>query len=102
MIRRPPRSTLFPYTTLFRSVRPLATKLVGLPSQREVDHAGEVALELRVTGGVAPGRVPTGALALGEEAEVARTRHQDVADEDRGIPRDAEPLRQLRGAEVLA
>ena len=22
MIRRPPRSTLFPYTTLFRSVRP--------------------------------------------------------------------------------
>src|SRR5476649_689843 len=24
MIRRPPRSTLFPYTTLFRSVRPLA------------------------------------------------------------------------------
>src|SRR6266850_4409084 len=25
MIRRPPRSTLFPYTTLFRSARPLAT-----------------------------------------------------------------------------
>src|SRR5256885_2987364 len=24
MIRRPPRSTLFPYTTLFRSIRPLA------------------------------------------------------------------------------
>src|SRR3712207_7560577 len=24
MIRRPPRSTLFPYTTLFRSVRPAA------------------------------------------------------------------------------
>src|SRR2546430_13103329 len=24
MIRRPPRSTLFPYTTLFRSLRPLA------------------------------------------------------------------------------
>src|SRR2546427_3076842 len=24
MIRRPPRSTLFPYTTLFRSPRPLA------------------------------------------------------------------------------
>src|SRR5256885_12589266 len=24
MIRRPPRSTLFPYTTLFRSVAPLA------------------------------------------------------------------------------
>src|SRR2546429_5721998 len=25
MIRRPPRSTLFPYTTLFRSPRPLAS-----------------------------------------------------------------------------
>src|SRR2546430_13346795 len=25
MIRRPPRSTLFPYTTLFRSLLPLAT-----------------------------------------------------------------------------
>src|SRR3712207_7516094 len=25
MIRRPPRSTLFPYTTLFRSVRPLGS-----------------------------------------------------------------------------
>src|SRR3712207_6989623 len=24
MIRRPPRSTLFPYTTLFRSLRPVA------------------------------------------------------------------------------
>src|SRR3712207_7360983 len=26
MIRRPPRSTLFPYTTLFRSVHPLARR----------------------------------------------------------------------------
>src|SRR5260370_2392814 len=28
MIRRPPRSTLFPYTTLFRSALPLAVILV--------------------------------------------------------------------------
>src|SRR2546429_9985217 len=28
MIRRPPRSTLFPYTTLFRSVRPLTAVCV--------------------------------------------------------------------------
>src|SRR2546425_2996400 len=26
MIRRPPRSTLFPYTTLFRSIRPRAIR----------------------------------------------------------------------------
>src|SRR3712207_7718050 len=30
MIRRPPRSTLFPYTTLFRSVQGMETKLEDL------------------------------------------------------------------------
>src|SRR2546429_1889281 len=40
MIRRPPRSTLFPYTTLFRSgirpflLEPLATGRVGLTLER--------------------------------------------------------------------
>src|SRR2546425_5273540 len=29
MIRRPPRSTLFPYTTLFRSLPPRTDSLVG-------------------------------------------------------------------------
>src|SRR3712207_7911697 len=29
MIRRPPRSTLFPYTTLFRSLTPVALELGG-------------------------------------------------------------------------
>src|SRR2546428_7688120 len=29
MIRRPPRSTLFPYTTLFRSLRPAALRRRG-------------------------------------------------------------------------
>src|SRR2546430_13424191 len=33
MIRRPPRSTLFPYTTLFRSAkRPLAIAIIGRPN----------------------------------------------------------------------
>src|SRR2546422_8085852 len=30
MIRRPPRSTLFPYTTLFRSVRTMRTSILVL------------------------------------------------------------------------
>src|SRR5438132_7008600 len=36
MIRRPPRSTLFPYTTLFRSRRPARTQVASLaaPSPR--------------------------------------------------------------------
>src|SRR5256885_13802907 len=39
MIRRPPRSTLFPYTTLFRS-DPLAILDVGLPPRDLLDVLG--------------------------------------------------------------
>src|SRR3989442_6385903 len=40
MIRRPPRSTLFPYTTLFRSMLGVALDL-GRPSHVALDqHAG--------------------------------------------------------------
>src|SRR3989441_7524937 len=35
MIRRPPRSTLFPYTTLFRSALDLLDELLDLPGRRE-------------------------------------------------------------------
>src|SRR5438093_3503864 len=35
MIRRPPRSTLFPYTTLFRSKAELPTEMVGLDVTRQ-------------------------------------------------------------------
>src|SRR2546430_17210483 len=51
MIRRPPRSTLFPYTTLFRSFR-RAGELVGgrgvLPGAERADPAGELALRVLV------------------------------------------------------
>src|SRR3712207_7366375 len=43
MIRRPPRSTLFPYTTLFRSVRlpPFEVRERSAPSQiADVEHGG--------------------------------------------------------------
>src|SRR3712207_7014519 len=45
MIRRPPRSTLFPYTTLFRSEQRLDHRLraAGHPAQRaqaRMDHHG--------------------------------------------------------------
>src|SRR3712207_8692449 len=42
MIRRPPRSTLFPYTTLFRSV---AARV------RQPDHLGAAGLRLHQEGG---------------------------------------------------
>src|SRR3712207_8322248 len=42
MIRRPPRSTLFPYTTLFRSLRvPRGEERAGPP--READHGPALA-----------------------------------------------------------
>src|SRR2546430_5666459 len=41
MIRRPPRSTLFPYTTLFRSVH-----VGGQPAQAVQDGGGRRAVEL--------------------------------------------------------
>src|SRR3712207_8684577 len=40
MIRRPPRSTLFPYTTLFRSTAEGAGDVEG-HGQRRVHHGGE-------------------------------------------------------------
>src|SRR2546430_8705947 len=56
MIRRPPRSTLFPYTTLFRSSTPSASPAVG---------NGPNSTAKRSPGGVAvAGRGATGAAAL--------------------------------------
>src|SRR5437588_2387338 len=48
MIRRPPRSTLFPYTTLFRSARELAQQVldVGLPGTAPA--RGQVQLQVDV------------------------------------------------------
>src|SRR5256885_7182222 len=53
MIRRPPRSTLFPYTTLFRS--PLRDRPGGC--------AGEKRCQVPTTNGAARPEVPTGAEA---------------------------------------
>src|SRR3712207_9557862 len=57
MIRRPPRSTLFPYTTLFRSARP---GLLGLT------HLGSAP-----PGGPSPG--PRGACAARPAGHLARS-----------------------------
>src|SRR5256885_12674172 len=42
MIRRPPRSTLFPYTTLFRSLQPLFGYLADQTMQRWILPASVV------------------------------------------------------------
>src|SRR5256885_8717208 len=47
MIRQPPRSTLFPYTTLFRSRERLHAEAVGEGRQKDEDRAGAEAEEER-------------------------------------------------------
>src|SRR3712207_7865915 len=44
MIRRPPRSTLFPYTTLFRSARGLLRTLLATVGVRRAGLAGSLTL----------------------------------------------------------
>src|SRR3712207_7075736 len=61
MIRRPPRSTLFPYTTLFRSVLPHQRAAVGL-------HA---ACEIPVRLGLTAGQGLVHALAYRDDQHVA-------------------------------
>src|SRR2546430_3389670 len=60
MIRRPPRSTLFPYTTLFRSRRPRSVEsarrrhLGGVRGGREPDRLGPHPIMLGQAGGHGP------------------------------------------------
>src|SRR2546427_8329660 len=68
MIRRPPRSTLFPYTTLFRS---------GLPAEAVGAHGEEVVL--------APGRADEAGgriLVLGYEPAVVPHLHVATRSEE--------------------
>src|SRR3712207_7508602 len=62
MIRRPPRSTLFPYTTLFRSVRPCRFRsMVNQKAQRTagaISPASDHAREARCSAARAAGTCP--------------------------------------------
>src|SRR3712207_7492587 len=49
MIRRPPRSTLFPYTTLFRSLRDPNVGLVG-PVTNRIGNEAEIEVQYRTYG----------------------------------------------------
>src|SRR2546426_12819430 len=86
MIRRPPRSTLFPYTPLFRSPPPSVAAVVTRPGddQRSAgEHGGIVAHDQvrdRASRGVhqdagrnavlgAGGRVPRGGLGRGQHGD---------------------------------
>src|SRR5256885_5125 len=59
MIRRPPRSTLFPYTTLFRSVETLAlgTYTDTFTYTAEDGHGNQASTTLKITVTVDPEQV---------------------------------------------
>src|SRR3989441_5290909 len=69
MIRRPPRSTLFPYTTLFRS------------ALREAERLGDRALQARALAGLAEIRVARGEPEPAiRDAERALAVHRELKD----------------------
>src|SRR3712207_7320973 len=73
MIRRPPRSTLFPYTTLFRSLRQFLKGNVGrnplLPAEAAQLRARPVVLRLRQG---FDGALVDGELLVGEDRKSTR------------------------------
>src|SRR2546422_10838876 len=72
MIRRPPRSTLFPYTTLFRSLAHLLERgLAHLLAERVADLHGEQAGE-RVEIALAVRVLEVAAVALDDDRDLAR------------------------------
>src|SRR2546425_11186651 len=94
MIRRPPRSTLFPYTTLFRSVvgdPARGEERLGGDEVRVADLEGVVRLAERVLDLVEPARLAVGleekgtaAVAVAEE-QLVRQAHPHRHAEDLGI-----------------
>src|SRR5256885_8920103 len=77
MIRRPPRSTLFPYTTLFRSLQP-ASRLDDVRHAREPpQHAGELleVVDRDAESEIRNAGVVIGAGSHGVDAEALERQH---------------------------
>src|SRR5256885_16538532 len=90
MIRRPPRSTLFPYTTLFRSdVLEVAQHDAALEPGRDLAHVVVEAAQRLDLAGVDDG-------AVAHEADLGAAADDAVGDVAAGDHADA------RGAEDLA
>src|SRR6266571_3475589 len=81
MIRRPPRSTLFPYTTLFRSP--------GSQEERGGHPLGEPARHGR--GGEGGRPAPRGHEAVVDGLERVEARHERVPPEDRAQQQEERP-----------
>src|SRR2546425_12173608 len=91
MIRRPPRSTLFPYTTLFRSLDALLLReaLAALRAAILVDRHGGLYVIPREKGGQVAGSAARPEDWTHAEPHVAaRTRRRRARGVPRGTPAD--------------
>src|SRR3712207_8574822 len=77
MIRRPPRSTLFPYTTLFRS----NTAVPALIAQMEDLGSRPGRLEAVLVGGASMFAAAAGGLEVGQRNEAAVRRSEEHTSE---------------------
>src|SRR3712207_7876728 len=75
MIRRPPRSTLFPYTTLFRSLRLREARLER--RARQQDHRAQDSQRHPRGQGEVREVVPEGLSARGSVSNAVRVRNED-------------------------
>src|SRR3712207_8553302 len=80
MIRRPPRSTLFPYTTLFRSLIALGVGAVELAGNVILGPRGLGDLNLRIVRNVSL-RIPVGHLYGPPERVITYTRSEEHTSE---------------------
>src|SRR3712207_8644523 len=74
MIRRPPRSTLFPYTTLFRSTRHRGDAHAVPVVADSLDHSGEQVAHARIVEGPEAQRI--------EHGDGTRSHREDVRSEE--------------------
>src|SRR5256885_1865914 len=102
MIRRPPRSTLFPYTTLFRSMAEMERRLLASPAEQEVIAAYRLRAEvLEDKLKDVPRVLAAERQALAERIRDLRTRSGDIgaimaaSRELAAMPRDEAAARAL-------
>src|SRR2546430_12561059 len=102
MIRRPPRSTLFPYTTLFRSVNLFFSRRIADPGMglRMTGKAGRWALGAIGIDDRAPGELPTGGAAGGPPAGGGAFRLQRLIGRETSLGAPASDLALARGLEL--
>src|SRR3712207_8104602 len=77
MIRRPPRSTLFPYTTLFRSTAVPEHLHVGSTSAAMTAH--EFAVDVPFLDSVTPARIAFGVFAEDRKSTRLNSSHANIS-----------------------